>query len=235
MKNFIKGKWFPLIAAFALLFLAAGIVFIMILFGWRFTYAPELETSWDAISAVASLVGAVGAIAAVCFSAFALRKQINLSQKQQTQNTALNLYPKRREVLRLFSEKKYDDIFWDATILFSEEIVDKIAKLSSCEKKYKKYSFLIDQYESEMKNTEPELYEQFQLLVSQADIDGKHDELLALCDGFKPFIDNPVDGGKIYLDYRNLDQGSGNARLANQALQNEIFLLMKDEIKKSIQ
>ena len=59
--KFIKGRWFPVMVV-------AIIVFIMGMFGWRFTFAPELENSWDAISAVATWVGAIGTTAAV-FSA----------------------------------------------------------------------------------------------------------------------------------------------------------------------
>ena len=51
MKNFIKGRWFPLVVAI-IAFVAIGT--IMMLLGWRITYAPTLENSWDAISAVAT-------------------------------------------------------------------------------------------------------------------------------------------------------------------------------------
>lgn len=62
MKNFIKGRWFPLIVAIVVV---AVVAFIMALFGWRITYAPELETSWDAISAFAAWAGAIGTVGAI--------------------------------------------------------------------------------------------------------------------------------------------------------------------------
>lgn len=65
MKKFIKGRWFPLIVAIAILVLAAGIVLTMVLFGWRFTYAPELESSWNAVSAVAAWVGVFSSFIAI--------------------------------------------------------------------------------------------------------------------------------------------------------------------------
>lgn len=73
MKNFIKGKWFPLTAAFLIV---AAVALVMAKFGWRITYAPELENSWAAISAVAAWVGAIGAVAAV-FSAIYVANQQN--------------------------------------------------------------------------------------------------------------------------------------------------------------
>ena len=68
MKKFIKGRWFPVIAAIAIVVLASGVVLTMMLFGWRFTYAPELETSWDAISAVAAWVGVISSFVAIWFA-----------------------------------------------------------------------------------------------------------------------------------------------------------------------
>ena len=62
MKKFIKGRWFPLVAAMGVV---AVVVFVMVLLGWRITYAPELENSWDAISAVAALVGVFASFAAI--------------------------------------------------------------------------------------------------------------------------------------------------------------------------
>lgn len=232
MKNFIKGRWFPLTIV---ILIVATVAIVMALFGWRITYAPELESSWDAISAVASLVGAVGAIAAMCFSVFALGKEIKLSQQQQRQNAALNLYPKRREALRLFSEGKYDEMYWDATILFSSEIVDKITNVSLCKNQLDSYCSLIEEYQNKMKNERPDLYNRFQSLVSQEHIQEDHNELLELCDQFKPMADNTVNGERILLDYGELATHFEGTRYKYQGLHNDLFLIMKNEIKKSIQ
>lgn len=65
MKKIIKGRWFPLIVAISILVLVAGVVLVMALLGWRFTYTPELENSWDAVSAVSSWVGVIMSFLAV--------------------------------------------------------------------------------------------------------------------------------------------------------------------------
>lgn len=62
MKNFIKGRWFPLIAAIVVV---AVVAFIMALFGWRITYAPELETSWECVSAVGTWAGVITSFIAI--------------------------------------------------------------------------------------------------------------------------------------------------------------------------
>ena len=95
MKKFIKGKWFPVIVAIAILVLAAGVVLTMVLFGWRFTYAPELENSWVAISAVAAWAGAIGTVAAV-FSAIHVANQQN----------KIALFEKRYKVFQLYDSCK---------------------------------------------------------------------------------------------------------------------------------
>lgn len=51
LNQFKETRWFPLVVA--LVIIGAGII-VAFLLGLRITYAPELENSWDAISAVAS-------------------------------------------------------------------------------------------------------------------------------------------------------------------------------------
>ena len=72
MKNFIKGRWFPLIVA---ILIVAIVAFVMALFGWRITYVPGLENSWEAISAVAAWAGAIGTVAAVFSAIYVANRQ----------------------------------------------------------------------------------------------------------------------------------------------------------------
>lgn len=72
MKAFIKGRWFPLVVAVVGTVIIA---FVMAWFGWRITYAPELETSWECVSAIASVAGAVGTVSAVWFAIRVADKQ----------------------------------------------------------------------------------------------------------------------------------------------------------------
>lgn len=72
MRHFIKKKWFPLIIGVMILLLV-GV--IMALLGFRITYAPELETSWEAVSAVAAWAGAIGTVAAVFSAIYVANRQ----------------------------------------------------------------------------------------------------------------------------------------------------------------
>ena len=65
MMKFIKRKWFPSVAVLAGILVVASILFFC---GFRITYAPELENSWDAISAVAAWAGVIASFIAIWFA-----------------------------------------------------------------------------------------------------------------------------------------------------------------------
>lgn len=88
MKAFIKGRWFPLVIAIVGILVIA---FVMALFGWRITYAPELETSWECVSAIASVASAVGTVAAVWFA-------IRVPKKIAEEQNRIELFEKRYQV-----------------------------------------------------------------------------------------------------------------------------------------
>ena len=54
--KFVRGRWFPLLG---FIFLLVIVIVVVGLFGFRITYAPEMENSWDAISAVAAWVSVI--------------------------------------------------------------------------------------------------------------------------------------------------------------------------------
>ena len=100
MKKFIKGRWFPTIVAIAIIVLVTGIVSIMMLFGWRFTYAPELETSWDAVSAVAAWAGVVASFSAIMVAIWIPKKIADRQDK-------IALFEKRYAVFTVFYKWYY--------------------------------------------------------------------------------------------------------------------------------
>ena len=62
MKSLVESKWFPLIVVLLILITGIAVAFCC---GFRITYAPELENSWEAISAVASWASVCATLAAV--------------------------------------------------------------------------------------------------------------------------------------------------------------------------
>lgn len=98
IKKFIKGRWFPLIIGIALAILAG---LIMAFFGWRITYAPELENSWDAVAAVAAWVSIVVAFAGVIASFVAVWFAIRVPEKIAYQQNKISLFEKRYKVYEM--------------------------------------------------------------------------------------------------------------------------------------
>lgn len=98
MKNFIKRRWFPLVVA---IFIVAAVAFIMALFGWRITYAPELANDWDAISAVATWIEVLVAITSAIASFLAVWFAIQVPRKIAKQQDKIALFEKRYRLYTL--------------------------------------------------------------------------------------------------------------------------------------
>lgn len=90
--KFVRGRWFPLLC-FVLLFV---IVFVVAgLCGFRITYASELETSWDAVSAVAAWAAVIVAVLSAGASVGAIWAAIRVPQKIADRQDKIALFEKR--------------------------------------------------------------------------------------------------------------------------------------------
>lgn len=90
--KFVRGRWFPLLC-FVLLFV---IVFVVAgLCGFRITYASELETSWDAVSAVAAWAAVIVAVLSAGASVGAIWTAIRVPQKIADKQDKIALFEKR--------------------------------------------------------------------------------------------------------------------------------------------
>lgn len=94
MKKFIKGRWFPL-AVTGVCVLA--LVLILLCLGFRITYAPKLENSWDAVSAVA----AWGSIIIAMVSAFASFAAVWYAIKIADKQNKIALFEKQYKVYKV--------------------------------------------------------------------------------------------------------------------------------------
>lgn len=103
---FVKGRWFPLIITLIAL---AVFSLVMAVFGWRITYAPELETSWDAISAVAAWVAAIGAVATVWY-ALRIANQQNKITLLEKRMECLFLIDICNRLMKILKNSKSDDL-----------------------------------------------------------------------------------------------------------------------------
>lgn len=92
--------WVPitLVALAIILFLLGYLI------GFRITYAPELENSWDAISAVAAWVGVFVSAIGVIASFVAIWYAIQVPKKIADRQDKIALFEKRYECFQLFEE-----------------------------------------------------------------------------------------------------------------------------------
>lgn len=130
MKKFVKGRWFPLIAVAIASVIAA---LVMALFGWKITYAPDLENSWEAISACAAWAGAIGTVMVLWYN----HRAIKLTQCSVQQAINLQLYEKRLELYSALSEDTaFEQVPMSLKIVYSEEIYNLYTEISElCHKR----------------------------------------------------------------------------------------------------
>lgn len=191
----------------------------------------------SAVLATAGLLISVIALVISVIAIFQTHKQTKQSDKQQVQNVAMSLLPLRREVLKGFSEKRFNDIFWDATILFSTGIVDSILAVGMAENTYKGCTDRIEMYFCRMKSDVPDLYDEFNSL--QAQIENANDDsfeaLFVISDKFRPIGQMPGETEETVFDYRYLHSEAQAAKRNYDALFTKAFMDIKEEIEKSIQ
>ena len=101
MKKFIKGRWFPLTVAGVCVL---ALVLILFCLGFRITYAPKLENSWDAVSAVASWVQVIISILGVIASLVAIWFAIQVPKKIADRQDKIALFERRYECFQFFEE-----------------------------------------------------------------------------------------------------------------------------------
>ena len=149
----------------------------------------------------------------------------------------MSLLPLRQEILKGFSEKRFNDIFWDATILFSKGIVDSILAVGMAENAYKGCVDRIEMYFCRMKSDVPDLYDEFNSL--QAQIENANDDsfeaLFVISDKFMPIVQMPGEAEETIFDYRYLHFEVQDAKRKYDALFAKVFMDIKAEIQKSIQ
>lgn len=99
--KFVRGRWFPLLG---FIFLLVIVIVVVGLFGFRITYAPEMENSWDAISAVAAWVSVIVAALSAGASFAAIWTAIRVPQKIADRQDKIALFEKRYDALLTYNK-----------------------------------------------------------------------------------------------------------------------------------
>ncbi len=170
-------------------------------------------------------------------SASAAQKQIIEANRQQQQNANIQLYTLRRQVLNIFINEKYDEIFWDVSFLFNEEIFEKFKYLCEIKREWTQVSNKINSYKKILAEKSESSYIELENLIlntkNPCTIESDWEELYKFCDNY---IFEQQVGNKIEIyNYRELDMELRKLVKEGPNLHIELALEMQDFIKKSIE
>jgi uncharacterized protein YeeX (DUF496 family) len=177
-----------------------------------------------------SLVLSSVAIALSIKAIYQTRTQIKMNDKQQNQNVSLTLLPLRKNVLKLFSEEKYNDLIWDAQILFDESTFSEIKKVNTTYCEFQELNAQISEYERRMSEDMPDLYDEYRTTVANIDRAESYEVdcniLYNLCDGYHPIIDDEL------IDFQELSERRFEIHRKYTELRKTTLALMKAEITR---
>ena len=110
-------------------------------------------------------------------SAKASREQIIASQKQQEQNTGLQLYAMRKEIVNKVAKHQYNEVFWDLPLLFNDELSDEFQSIAFEAGKLEDLETLIQLFEEELRTLIPRRKEIIDSQIVLAKVNKNFNEL----------------------------------------------------------
>lgn len=234
--------------------LMLALVFVIVVLyclGFRITYAPELQNSWNAVSAVAACVGVLASFIAIWFT-------IQVPKKIAEQQNKIALLEKRVQLYMEFTALFESSIWWGwsgketfpvlkkptiwtddpllvtASFLFSDELSDQLQNLYEKYKKIYWYNTHIQECISRLPDKVVEMFEYFTIENELSDISSEDFiKLQELTKKFEYVIEEPVDPvhtQKITINYLTLY--ADVSHLSNETFQQQKSILakMKQEI-----
>lgn len=209
-----------------------------------FEFMQFLQSNHNSLMVIITFVYVVATVFICIFnakSASAAKKQANeaqnqirAAQKQQEQNVGIQLYAIRKDVLRSFSEGKYNEIFWDIPLLFNDSINDEFQRLCGIQSKVDEAISMLNEFENHIKdNFGNEVFDEFQHIQAMAE---EYDDNTRLYEFCRPYACKKpsMTGDLIKIDYEFWNEAAiENSRLA-KAKHVELFVKMQAFVKDSI-
>lgn len=169
-------------------------------------------------------------------SAKASREQVSASQKQQKQNTGLQLYSIRSDVIHKVAARQFNDVFWDIPILFSSQLFDEFSNVALEQGEFEKIEAGIKAFEIDLGILLPQQRAESNLLmVHSARVLKDYDRITELLRESISGMSQPEKG------YPSIEEYVENVKRADE-LDSKIgaknFLLiqkMRDFVRNSIQ
>lgn len=227
------------------------VIVVLYCLGFRITYAPELENSWNAVSAVAACVGVLASFIAIWFAIQVPKKIAEQQNKIALLEKRVQLYMDFSELFDssiwwgwvdtdLFSSQKRpqiwgdDKLFTTASFLFSDKLSNQLKELYDLYKKIYWYNSNINECVSIMPEKVVEIIKYFVVDNNLNDISSEDlAKLKELTKKFEYTIEEPIDQfntKEITINFLSLYTEVNN--LSGKAFnkQKEILENMKQEI-----
>ena len=167
-------------------------------------------------------------------SAKASRDQIIVSQKQQIQNTGLQLYSMRKEIVNKVAKHQYNEVFWDLPLLFNKELSDEFQIIAYAAGRLEELGTQIHMFEEELEILFPKQKESIDTQIVIAKTNRNYNDLRdyiihILCEATKK--DKVIDSIDEYVE--NLKQSDD----LKKSVDAKTFILiqnLREFIQKSI-
>lgn len=176
---------------------------------------------------------------AACNQIKEAQEQLKESQHQQQQNTGIQLYQLRKDVIQKLSKEEYNEIYWDISLLFDDSIFNEFVSLTTKVQKLNMIQTYMSVFENHLKvELGQNVFAKFQQLkadLNRQDITvASVEELYRFCDQytFKQYFE-PDNEIKTF-DYRELSKEAIQLHSFVQAKHMDLFMKMQNFIKKSI-
>lgn len=176
---------------------------------------------------------------AACNQIKEAQEQLKESQHQQQQNTGIQLYQLRKDVIQKLSKEEYNEIYWDISLLFDDSIFNEFVSLTTKVQKLNMIQTYMSVFENHLKvELGQNVFAKFQQLkadLNRQDITvASGEELYRFCDQytFKQYFE-PDNEIKTF-DYRELSKEAIQLHSFVQAKHMDLFMKMQNFIKKSI-
>ena len=179
----------------------------------------------------------------ICFfngkSASASHKQVEEMKIQQKQNAGIQLYEVRKNILEKFSDNKFNEIFQDMPILFSNEINDKFVNVSDLYSQCMQLCDYLERFEEHLsENYDESVYKEFQRLQYYDNLPNSDEitkeNLYTFCDDYFFTQQDPITQEFITYDYRVISEKILDLNKKIDSDKAVLFLEIQNFIKDSV-
>lgn len=211
-------------------FIIASIVFLIIVH-ILFSIYPKnqwLQAKWSA----GDLLTYVGTVALGVIALWQNQQLQKENERLQNRDSGISLLSHRLEVFKGVKERRYDDVFWDATVLFTPEISDLFLEAGNYRHRLDELDTDLKEYLSMFQEEAPEDYQLYLSAVQYEENDPEY--VYRYTDAHSYTKRDELQNAIKHYNYRELITERKNAQNKWTLKNNELFWKMRKEIDLSL-